>query len=206
MLAVLVEKEATVPDSYPLTLNALRLGCNQSTNRAPIVSYDDRTVDNALTALKSIGLVRFVHPSHGGRTVRYRHVADERWRLERNELAVLAALVLRGPQTPSELKARTERQFHPDGATVDEALDTLAARSPDQFAVQLERRPSERERRWAHLLCGEPDDFVAPPATTPDAARAPAPSDDRVSALEADVAALRSRLDRLEGLLGVDPE
>ena len=97
VVACLVEKEATVPDSYPLTLNALRLACNQTSNRDPIVAWDDRTVENTLLSLKSMGLVRFVHPSHGGRTIRYRHVADERWRLSKGELAVLAVLVLRGP-------------------------------------------------------------------------------------------------------------
>ena len=106
MLACLIEKEATVPDSYPLTLNSLRLACNQSTNRDPVVAYDDRTVEAALLSLKSMGLVRFVHPSHGGRTIRYRHVADERWHLSASELAVLAVLVLRGPQTVGEVRAR----------------------------------------------------------------------------------------------------
>ncbi len=78
VLASLIEKEAAVPDSYPLTLTALRLACNQATNRRPVVAYDDRTVENALVELKSVGLVRFVHPSHGGRTTRYRHTAGER--------------------------------------------------------------------------------------------------------------------------------
>lgn len=204
MLAVLIEKEATVPDSYPLTLNALRLGCNQTSNRFPVVSYEDRTVENALMALKSIGLVRFLHPSHGGRTIRYRHVADERWRLERNELAVLALLVLRGPQTVGELRARAERQLTPDGPSVEDALDNLAARSPEPFAVQLERRPGERERRWAHLLCGEPDETVAsdhePAGRTPP----PSPATDRIAELEAELAALRTRLERLERELGLD--
>ncbi|HWL45711.1 MAG TPA: DUF480 domain-containing protein [Ilumatobacter sp.] len=204
VLAVLIEKETTVPDSYPLTLNALRLGCNQTSNRFPIVAYEDRTVENALMSLKSIGLARFVHPSHGGRTIRYRHVADERWHLGRNELAVLSVLALRGPQTAGEVKARAGRQLHPDGLTVDEALDTLAARSPEAFAVQLERRPGERERRWAHLLCGEADETVADPTGPITIAAAPAP--DRVAELEAEVAALRSRLDRLETLLGVELE
>jgi len=198
VLAVLIEKETTVADSYPLTLNALRLGCNQTSNRFPVVSYEDRTVENALLSLKSIGLARFVHPSHGGRTVRYRHVADERWRLERNELAVLSVLVLRGPQTAGEVKTRAERQLEPDGATVDEALDTLAARSPEPFAVQLERRPGERERRWAHLLSGEPDDTVADPT-------GPITVDERPD-LAGEVAELRARLDRLEALLGVEPD
>src|ERR687897_2397950 len=110
VLASLIEKESTVPDSYPLTLNALRLACNQASNRHPVVTYEDRTVEAALLSLKSIGLVRFVPPSHGGRTIRYRHVAGERWHLERNELAVLAVLVLRGPQTVGELRTRSERQ------------------------------------------------------------------------------------------------
>lgn len=204
VLAVLIEKEATVPDTYPLTLNALRLGCNQSTNRYPVVAYEDRTVEAALLALKSIGLARFVHPSHGGRTIRYRHIADERWRLGQNELSVLAMLVLRGPQTAGELRTRGERQLHPDGATVEEALDTLAARSPDAFAVQLERRPGERERRWAHLLSGAPDESSFAPQPTDSAAPAAPPPPDRVAELEAEVAQLRSRLDRLETLLGVE--
>ena len=93
-----------MPESYPLTLNALRLACNQSTNRRPVVSYDDRTVEAALLSLKSVGLVRFVHPSHGGRTTRYRHTADERWRQTPAELLVLAALALRG---------RTDGRRHP---------------------------------------------------------------------------------------------
>ena len=146
VLACLIEKEATVPDNYPLTLNSLRLACNQSTNRDPVVAYDDRTVEAALLSLKSMGLVRFVHPSHGGRTIRYRHVADERWHLSASELAVLAVLVLRGPQTVGEVRARTERQLADEGATAaEEILDTLAARSPEPFALRLERRPGERD-------------------------------------------------------------
>ena len=92
VVACLVEKEANVPDSYPLTLNALRLACNQTSNRDPVVAYDDRRVESSLLSLKSMGLVRFVHPSHGGRTIRYRHIADERWHLSKGEIGVLAAL------------------------------------------------------------------------------------------------------------------
>lgn len=208
VLACLVEKESTVPDGYPLTLNALRLACNQTSNRHPIVSYEDRAVEAALLSLKSIGLVRFVHPSHGGRTVRYRHVAGERWHLDHNELAVLAVLVLRGAQTAGEIKARAERQLERDGATVDEALDTLAARSPEAFALRLERRPGEREPRWAHLLSGGVDEasLSAPPATAATLAGGAVrrPETDR-DELAAEVAGLRRRLDRLEELLGVEP-
>lgn len=219
VLACLVEKQATVPDSYPLTLNALRSACNQTSNRSPVVSFDDRTIETALLSLKSIGLVAFVHPSHGGRTVRYRHRVDERWNLEPNELAVLSALMLRGPQTAGEVRARIDRQLADDGMSVDEALDSLAARHPDAFAVRLERRPGEREQRWMQVLSGRGDPSEAPPqpspigvdaeVVAPPTAGAPdvAAGGDgpAFEALTAEVAALRARLDRLEELLGVEP-
>ncbi len=160
VVACLVEKEATVPDTYPLTLNTLRLACNQTSNRNPVVAWDDRTVEAALLSLKSMGLVRFVHPSHGGRTIRYRHAADERWRLSKGELGVLAVLVLRGPQTTGEVRTRTERMVGPDDGTVEEILDMLAARSPEPFAERVGRQPGEREGRWAQALSGEPQDGI----------------------------------------------
>ena len=206
VLASLIEKEAATPDSYPLTLNALRLACNQSTNRHPVVAYDDRTVEAALLSLKSMGLVRFVHPAHGGRTVRYRHAADERWRLSPPELGVLSVLVLRGPQTVAEVKARTERHGSPN---VEEILDMLAGRSPEPFAVRLERRPGEREARFAHLLLGELDEaandepFIAGREPSRRATRE-RPDPDGPS-LADEVAELRARLDHLEQLLGVAP-
>jgi uncharacterized protein len=207
VLACLVEKEATVPDSYPLTVNTLRLACNQSTNREPVVSYDDRTVEAALLSLKSMGLVRFVHPSHGGRTIRYRHVADDRWHLSKSELGVLAVLVLRGPQTVGEIRTRSERQLGSDDeATVDEILDTLAARSPEPFAVLLERRPGERDARWVHLLSGIATarlDTMARPVepydTEPSTAATPAVKSD----LARDVAELWLRVERIERKLGL---
>jgi uncharacterized protein YceH (UPF0502 family) len=208
-LACLIEKEALLPDSYPLTLNALRLGCNQSSNRFPVVEYNDRTVELALQTLKSLGLVRFVHPSHGARTARYRHVAGEHWQLEPNELAVLATLVLRGPQTLGELRSRVERQLDARGPTVEAALDTLAAHDPGPLVVQLDRRPGEREQRWAHLLSGEVDEASFAPAEVdgraPASRTATSGGDGRVAALEAEVATLRQRLDQLESLLGIDP-
>lgn len=212
MLACLIEKEATVPDSYPLTLNALRLACNQTSNRNPVVSYDDRTVEAALLSLKSMGLVRFVHPAHGGRTTRYRHMADERWRLSPGELGVLATLVLRGPQTVAEVRGRVERRSDGDTSTVEEILDTLAARGPEPLAVRLERRSGERDVRFAHLLGGEVDD-VAPAADptgsstgdlTGALGRARPSTDERLTELTEEVHALRSRLDTLERLLGID--
>lgn len=226
VLAALVEKEAAVPDSYPLTLNALRQACNQSNNRNPVVSYDDRTIDGALLSLKSIGLVRFVHPSHGGRTTRYRHIADERWQLHAGELIVLAMATLRGPSTAAEIRSRVERLM-PDGSpTVDEALDALMARRPEPFVTRLDRVNGEREQRYAHLLSGEHDDSTLDPepAVDPEPEPAPPPAaapatttavpstpstaalavdDRRVAALEDEVEILRRRLDQLERALGV---
>jgi uncharacterized protein YceH (UPF0502 family) len=216
VLAALIEKEAAVPESYPMTLNALRLACNQSTNRRPVVSYDDRTVEAALLSLKSVGLVRFVHPSHGGRTTRYRHTADERWRLSAGELLVLSALALRGSQTAAEIRSRIERLLPADeSATMDELLDTLAARSPEPLAVRIERRPGERDDRWAAAIgtavtgaadttLGHDDD------TGPLEMADPSWRDDgdvgalekRIAALEATIADVAARLERLEQLAG----
>jgi len=161
VLASLIEKEAAVPDAYPLTLSALRLACNQTTNRRPVVAYDDRTVETALATLKSVGLVRFVHPSHGGRTTRYRHTAAERWHLSAGEALALSALALRGPQTTNEVRARIERLVPGDEeASIEAMLDALATRSPEPLAARLDRRPGEREDRWVALL-GEPLDAAA---------------------------------------------
>jgi uncharacterized protein len=214
VVACLIEKEATVPDSYPLTVNALRLACNQTSNRHPIVTWDDRTVESTLVSLKSMGLVRFVHPSHGGRTVRYRHVADERWRLSKGELGVLATLVLRGPQTTGEVRARTERMIGPDDGDVEEILDTLAARSPEPFAVRVRRRAGEREARWAHALSGEPagagdvDDEAGDDDGLDDTSPMAAPSGREAAAqdLARDVAELWLRVERLERLLGLSED
>jgi uncharacterized protein YceH (UPF0502 family) len=218
VLAALVEKEAAVPESYPLTLNALRLACNQTTNRRPVVSYDDRTVEAALLSLKSVGLVRFVHPSHGGRTTRYRHAADERWHLSHGELLVLSALALRGAQTVAEIRARVGRLVPADeSATVEEILDTLAARSPEAFAERIGRRLGERDDRWVALLGdtpagggGDGDDtgpleIVEPawrddrPASTTGDGGDVTELRDQVEALTARVAQLEERLDEIDG-------
>ena len=195
VLACLVEKEATVPDAYPLTGNALRSACNQTSSRDPVVDFDDLTIQRALDSLKAAGLVRFVHPAHGERVTRFRHVLDERWGLDRGELAVLAVLALRGPQTASELRTRTERAHaFSSPAEVDGVLRQLADRD-EPLVIALPRQ------RWAHLLEGPVDaDAIASRA-------APRPSTagagDRIAALEAEVADLRERLERLERELGV---
>ncbi|MGH9184903.1 MAG: YceH family protein [Acidimicrobiales bacterium] len=204
VLGCLIEKEAAVPDSYPLTPNALRLACNQTSSRDPIVAYDDRTVETALVSLKSQGLVRFVHASHGARTTRYRHSADERWRMERPELAVLSVLVLRGPQTVGELRTRSERQYTFGELTeVEAVLDALAARTPDPFVVRLERRPGERDARWAHLLTGEPPPQLAYAGPIYQVAE---PRRDEVAALVERITQLERRLSRIESDLGIDSD
>ena len=217
VLASLIEKEAAVPDSYPLTLTALRLACNQTTNRRPVVAYDDRTVDAALVSLKSVGLVRFVHPSHGGRTTRYRHVAGERWHLSAGELLALSALALRGPQTVNEVYARIDRLLPPEEsspAAVEAMLDTLAARSPEPLAARLGRRPGERDERWVARL-GDPAvdelgdiplvDSTAdlPRQRADDGAVATAPLRAPPAPPEVDTSALDELRDRVEELAAV---
>lgn len=204
VLGCLLEKEATVPDVYPMTLVALRQACNQSSSRDPVVTYDETTVQRCLDDLKAAGFVRFVHPSHGARTTKFRHVADEQLGLERPELAVLGVLALRGPQTSGELRTRTERWCRFDSVDdVETVLAGLAARD-EPLVVELPRQPGHHQTRWAHLLSGPVDasQLAAPVAPVPSA---PAPvADDRVAALEETVASLQARIDRLERELGVD--
>jgi uncharacterized protein YceH (UPF0502 family) len=197
VLGCLVEKERTVPDSYPLTLNSLVTACNQSSNRWPVVQYDSGKVQRTLDDLKNDGFVRFVHPSHGERTTKFRHVLGERLGLEPGEVAVLALLALRGPQTAAELRARADR-LHAFGSTgeVEAALHSLATRE-DPLAQQLSRRPGERESRWIQLLGGSGvEDSEISHSLTPE--RATPGLDARVAALEAQVA-------RLYELLGEEP-
>jgi uncharacterized protein YceH (UPF0502 family) len=157
VLGCLIEKEATTPDQYPLTLNSLTLACNQSTNREPVVSYDQDTVVEALSGLRERGLARLLYPAHG-RATKYRQVMGETWALTAEELAVLAVLMLRGPQTLNELKARTERYGgnFADLGGVEGVLDRLAGR-PEPVVVRIERQVGWREDRYAHLLAGQPD-------------------------------------------------
>jgi len=201
VLGCLAEKEATVPDAYPLSLNALRQACNQSSSRDPVVAYDDLTIQRALDTLKGRGLVRFVHPAHGERTTKFRHVLDEQLSLSRAELAVLTVLALRGPQTIPELRSRTDRQYpFADVEEVASTLRALAARE-DPLAVDLGRLPGQREGRWMHLLAGPVD--VEALAVAP--VRAPAgPAAGPRADLAAELAELRARVERIERELGLD--
>ena len=193
MLGALVEKQRTTPDQYPLSLNALRLACNQSTNRDPVVEYDEPTIRQALERLARRRWVRLASGA-GSRATKYRHLLDEALGLSVPEVSVLAILMLRGPQTPGELRARTERlhRFAGHGDLI-EAIDGLIRRD---LAARLERRPGQKEERYSHRL-GE-DGEPGPEASAPPAAAA-SPLEERVSRLEAEVAQLRSAVENLTG-------
>lgn len=197
VLGALAEKEATVPDTYPMTLRGLVAACNQSNNRDPVTDLDEATVQATLDDLKARGLARFVHPSHGARTTKYRHVLHDRLRLEPAELALLTVLALRGPQTVNELRSRTERAHV--FASADEVVATLEALAgrDEPLVVHLPRRSGQKESRWMHLLAGEPDPEVL-------AASKPLPTGSARAGLEARVAALEDRVAALEALLA-DP-
>jgi uncharacterized protein YceH (UPF0502 family) len=162
VLACLIEKEATVPGTYPLTLNSLRTACNQSTSRDPVVSYTDHEVERALGSLRERGLTRTVH-STSNRAMKYRHVLADALSLDERELALMSVLMLRGPQTLGELKSRAERQHPFDSIdSVAAALASLAARQRP-LALQLDRRHGHKDARWVHLLSGIPADDDRPP-------------------------------------------
>jgi uncharacterized protein YceH (UPF0502 family) len=151
VLGCLIEKEATTPDVYPLTINGLRSACNQSTSRDPVVAFTDQDIDRALTSLRGRGLTRTVH-STSNRATKFRHVLPEALGLDAAETAVVSVLMLRGPQTVGELKGRTERQHRFE--SIDEVAATLTALSgrADPLVLRLERQPGQKDARWVHLL------------------------------------------------------
>ena len=185
VLGCLIEKQRTTPDQYPLSLNALRLACNQSTNRDPVVDYDEATIRAALERLSRREWVRLAS-GPGSRAAKYRHLFDEALGLDGAEISLLAVLMLRGPRTAGELKARTER-LHAF-ASLPELDQTLSRLSERELVVRQPRRPGQKEERWAQLLGGEQEEAAAPPAAPPDSLEA------RVERLEADLAALRREL------------
>jgi uncharacterized protein len=153
VLGCLIEKQRTTPDQYPLTLNALRLACNQSTNREPVVDYDESTVRAAAQRLGQIGWARLA-TGPGSRVAKYRHLFDEALDLLPSEAAVLAVLMLRGPQTVAELKTRTDRLHHFAGN--DDVEQTLRRLDERELVHLLGKRPGQREERWTHLLGSSP--------------------------------------------------
>ena len=155
MLGCLAEKQLTTPQQYPLTMNALTLACSQTTNRDPIMIFDNAMVETALEELKALRLVRFVLPSHGKSVIRYRQVLDEVYGLDSSRVALLAVLLLRGPQTPGELRTRTARMAEFSSlAAVQEELAVLAGQ-PEPLVLLLPRRPGQKEDRWQQRLADE---------------------------------------------------
>ncbi len=219
VVASLVEKHLTIPQHYPLTLHALVEACNQASNREPVTSLSETEVLGAVESLKAKRMVRAVLPSHGRSVVRYRHVLDETLGLDAAQLAVLAVLELRGPQTVAELRARTLRMAAIE--SVDHELGLLAERE-EPLAVLVGRRPGQKEGRWASLLAEEGPRDAAPAAGPGTAARgagapnadselrsaaAPSSAVDALGAdvvdLRRDVAAVREELEVLRDALEV---
>jgi uncharacterized protein len=192
VLGCLIEKQRTTPDQYPLSLNALRLAANQSTNRDPVVDYDEGTIRSALDRLGQRGWTRLAS-GPGSRAAKFRHLLDDALGLTPSQLAVLAVLMLRGPQTVGELRTRSERLYpFPSAEAVEQTLGELAER---ELAQRLGKRPGEREERWRQLLGEAGDADVA--ATAPPAPSSGGVLEERVAALEREVAELRERLDSL---------
>jgi uncharacterized protein YceH (UPF0502 family) len=188
VLGVLVEKQHTVPDTYPLSLNALVAGCNQKTSRDPVMEASDAEVQAALEGLR--GRVLAIESS-GGRVMRYSENARRVLGVPGESVALLATLILRGPQTAAELRANCERLHRfSDVSAVEGYLEELAARAAQPYVRLLPRQPGARESRWAHLLCGEP--VLTGPGPEPD------DRPDRPPAAAGELEALRVRIERLE--------
>jgi uncharacterized protein YceH (UPF0502 family) len=197
VLGSLIEKEATTPEQYPITLNSLVTACNQTSNRNPIVEYSPGQVSEIVGQLRLLGLARVVH-SPGQRADKYRQVMHETWGLTKAELAVLGVLALRGPQTVNELQTRTERYGDlSELGGVDGVLHRLRNRYDEPYVARLERQPGQREERWAHLLAGEV--LAVPEQVQVPSSRG---SGERVAALEAEVASLRAELASLRAEVG----
>jgi uncharacterized protein len=193
VLGCLIEKQLTTPDAYPLTLNSLRLACNQSTNRDPVVDYDDAAVRVAAERLARRGLARFAS-GRGSRAAKYRHMLRDELSLADDELALLGLLMLRGPQTPGELKARGERMYRFDG--LDGAQDALRRLVDRDLVRRLERSPGQKEERYAHRLSEDADDHETdqgPPAAT----GPPPPAEGRLDRIERELAELHLAVEEL---------
>lgn len=206
VMGCLIEKEITLPDYYPMTLNALVTACNQTTNRDPIVRYDERTVLRALESMKSHGYV-FEVSIVGGRTLKYRHNLKSRLPgLERPHISLLCMLLLRGSQTAGELRQRTERLFEfPDMESVESTLAELIGYKEGPLVQCIPAGPGQRVAQFMHLFCGE---VSGPPAAAP-VTPAPAVStaDDSSDAdwrarMEAEITLLKAQVSRLQTLIG----
>jgi uncharacterized protein len=184
VLGCLIEKQRTTPDAYPLSLNSLRLACNQATNRDPVVAYEEREIKAALDRMSNRGWTRFASGA-SSRALKYRHLLDEALQLSGSELSLLGVLMLRGAQTVGELKQRSERLHRFESiAEVAQTLDALAQR---ELVERLERRPGQKEERWRQLLGADSSEETVQPVFQESQPH----GDDRVAAIE-------ERLERLE--------
>ena len=197
VLGCLIEKQRTTPDVYPLSLNSLRLACNQATNREPVVDYDEPTVRAALEKLSRRGWVRLAS-GPGSRTAKYRHLLDEALGRVPSQIALLAVLMLRGPQTPGELKSRVERLY--PYASLEDVQKALEALIDAELVAQLPRRPGQSQDRFAQLLGGEQE---AASADRERVAPTQSPLEERVARLEEQVAELRAAARR--AMIVADP-
>jgi uncharacterized protein len=208
VLGCLIEKQRTTPDVYPLTLNSLRLACNQSTNRDPVVDYDENTIRSAIERLVERKWATLASWSNR-RSMKYRHTFDGALGLDDAEISVLAVLMLRGAQTPGELKVRTERlHSFGDMGELAGALGHLIERG---LVLRLNRRPGQREERYAHLLTEDAEEpELAPEPVSPAQAPAPAPppetpagsGSERIERIERQLAELRAEIKALREELG----
>jgi uncharacterized protein len=197
VLGVLMEKERTVPDSYPLTLNALVAGCNQKTSRDPIINATESEVQSAVDSLRSMSLVI---ESSGGRVARYSHNFERALQVPRQASALLATLMLRGPQTAGELRINCERlHAFVDISSVEAFLHELRDRPAGALVTELPRQPGSRENRWAHLLSGAPDlpdsASIAPPSGSADLGAS------ELAAIKANVGRLEREVSELKTLV-----
>jgi hypothetical protein len=210
VLGCLIEKQRTTPEQYPLSLNSLRLACNQTTNRDPVVDYDESEVRTAVQHLGSYGWTRLA-TGPGSRTAKYRQLFQDALDLLPAEVSVLAVLMLRGPQTVSELKTRTERLHHfEDNAAVEATLERLAGK---ELTELLPKRPGQREERWSHLLANGAAPASSATGASVDSTQSPvggssapddrpqAPSTTGPSALEQRLARVETKLAELERAL-----
>ena len=190
VLGSLVEKQLTTPEYYPLTLNALTAACNQKSNRDPVVSYDDTTITGAVDTLRDKNLVYLFYGSNS-RAVKYKHMLPSVYDLEPAGVAIVAVLLLRGPQTLGELRERTGRLYEFSGmGEVQETLDGLIRRD-DPLIIKLERQPGQKEARYAHLLCGEVVQNVTTQSTPESIAISATGKNERIENLEEQIETLR---------------
>ena len=205
VLSTLMEKARTVPDSYPLTLNSLLLGCNQKSSREPLMELAEAEVSSALERLRELGLV---HETTGGRSTKFTHNAQRGIGVPEQSAVLLGLLMLRGPQTSAELRLNAERWYRfADTSSVEGFLEEMQDRIEDKggaLVIKLERAPGAREQRWAHLLCGAAEASAAAGRVSP--AQGNADLQVRVSQLEQEVAELRVTVEKLCSELGLSPD